>query len=498
MKKVTSRLAAILLVTLMLLSITAIPIFAAGEQAFKDVPESAWFHGYVMMLYEKGIVKGYGATGKFKPEDKLTREHAAKMITLAAGLPYQGKKADFSDVKKNGEMSPYIAALVAKDNAIRGFPDGTFRPKENIRRGHAAKMAALAFGLKEGDMTQALTDLPDDVDVQTAIKILESNGVVKGYGGSKRFMPDEEINRAEFAKILCFASIVQAIEKAEDDPVPENIAAVEAQLDKLPVGQDGLTLEYLAGRLEELEKEAKPIWEAKVTGAAEVGQKLTAEVNLADATVIYQWQRSDTLNGNYTNIAGATQKSYQLALEDAGQYLRIKVMGTGEFEGTQVTSPRGPVQKARSIYTFEFKDHKRDFIASKNLPIDLGMPKEGSGPTEVELTGNPPIGLTLKAEQNNGLGYDWAWIGISLESSPPEGELQIWSRWSAESIWINMLKAWSGFELSPDLNTSSEYVVFANKPGKYILSFKLYKDNGHENPDLSMLITENTVTLNFK
>ncbi len=57
-------------------------------------------------------------------------------------------------------------------------------------------------------MTQALTDLPDDVDVQTAIKILESNGVVKGYGTSKRFMPDEEINRAEFAKILCFASIV--------------------------------------------------------------------------------------------------------------------------------------------------------------------------------------------------------------------------------------------------------------------------------------------------
>ncbi len=74
-----------------------------------------------MILYEKGIVKGYGATGEFRHENKLTREHAAKMITLAA-----------------------------KDNAIRGFPDGTFRPKDNIRRGHAAKMAALAFGLKEG------------------------------------------------------------------------------------------------------------------------------------------------------------------------------------------------------------------------------------------------------------------------------------------------------------------------------------------------------------
>ena len=266
----------------------------------------------------------------------------------------------------------------------------------------------------------------------------------------------------------------------------------------MPEGQDDPTQEYLAGRLEELEEEAKPIWEARVTGVAEVGQKLTADVDLADATVTYQLQRSETANGNYTNIVGATQKSYLLALEDAGQYLRIKVVGTGEFEGTQVTSPREPVQRARSIYTFEFKDHKRDFAASKNLPIDLGMPKEGNGPTEVELTGNPPISLTLKAEQNNGLGYDWAWIDISLESNPPEEELQIWSRWSAKSSWINMLKAWGGFQLSPDLNRSSEYVVFANKTGKYILSFKLYKDDGHENPDFSMLITENTVTLNFK
>ena len=254
MKRMQSRILAFILAAVMALSFMAAPLFATGEEAFEDVPKSAWYHGYVMMLYEKGIVKGYGSTGEYRPDNKLSREHAAKMITLAAGLPYKGKKADFPDVDKEGEMSAYIAALVDK-GAVQGFPGGKFKPLDNIQRGHAAKMVALAFGLKEGDMTQALTDLPDDADVKTAIQILESNGVVKGFGGTKLFKPEEEINRAEFAKILCIAMVVKAIENAEDDPSPANIAAAEALLGKLPKGQDGPTQDYLTGRLEGLEEE---------------------------------------------------------------------------------------------------------------------------------------------------------------------------------------------------------------------------------------------------
>ena len=100
MKKRNGQLAALLLAIVMILSFSVTPIFAAGDQTFKDVPESAWYHGYVEMLYGKGIVKGYGDTGEFRPNNTLIREHAAKMIALAAGLAYQGKKADFLPLEK--------------------------------------------------------------------------------------------------------------------------------------------------------------------------------------------------------------------------------------------------------------------------------------------------------------------------------------------------------------------------------------------------------------
>ncbi|NLW53919.1 MAG: S-layer homology domain-containing protein, partial [Clostridiaceae bacterium] len=90
------QIAAFFLAIIMFIGIWGIPTFAAADskaEAFKDVPESAWYHGYVMMLADKGIVRGFGTTGEFRPLNKLTRGQAAKMLAIAAGLPYEGKHA---------------------------------------------------------------------------------------------------------------------------------------------------------------------------------------------------------------------------------------------------------------------------------------------------------------------------------------------------------------------------------------------------------------------
>lgn len=258
MKKMKSKgqIAAFFLAIIMFIGIWGIPTFAAADskaEAFKDVPESAWYHGYVMMLADKGIVRCFGSTGEFRPLNKLTRGQAAKMLAIAAGLPYEGKQADFPDVDKKDEMSPYIAALY-DIAAIRGFPDGSFRPGENITRGQAAKIVALAFGIKEGDLINDLTDLPEELAVKTAIEMLTSNGIVKGYE-SKLFKPFEKISRAEFSKIVCLAMVVAAIQKAEENPTTENLTAAQALLNGLPKDQDQATRTYLQGRLDEAEGE---------------------------------------------------------------------------------------------------------------------------------------------------------------------------------------------------------------------------------------------------
>ncbi|NLC39820.1 MAG: hypothetical protein GX763_02760, partial [Clostridiaceae bacterium] len=172
--------------------------------SFKDVPVSShWAFEYIEELHAKDIIHGYGKSGEFRPENKVTRGHAAKMIARAAGLDYKGLVADFNDVAKDHEMSPFIAALVKK-GAIKGYDDGSYRPEKNIKRSHLAKIIVLAFDLKMGEEKVELTDIANNSEKES-IEILASNGLVKGYGETKEFRPDRTISRAELAKILALA-----------------------------------------------------------------------------------------------------------------------------------------------------------------------------------------------------------------------------------------------------------------------------------------------------
>ena len=84
--KIQKTVAAFLALVMVLGSTTA--IFAkdwSGQQSFSDVKKSHWAHDYVENLKGQNIVGGY-PDGTFRPSNLLKRSHAAKMIALAAGL----------------------------------------------------------------------------------------------------------------------------------------------------------------------------------------------------------------------------------------------------------------------------------------------------------------------------------------------------------------------------------------------------------------------------
>lgn len=68
-----------------------------------------------------------------------------------------------------------------------------------------------------------------------------------------------------------------------------------------------------------------------------MGQTLTASAEPAEATASYQWKQADTASGNYTDIAGASARSYKITAKEAGKFLKVEAAGTGEYTGT-VTS----------------------------------------------------------------------------------------------------------------------------------------------------------------
>ncbi|MFZ2654923.1 MAG: fibronectin type III domain-containing protein [Victivallales bacterium] len=80
-----------------------------------------------------------------------------------------------------------------------------------------------------------------------------------------------------------------------------------------------------------------------ITGTAKVGNVLTAgALTPSAATVDYQWQSFTTPGAIAVNI-GANARTYTLVDADADKYIKVEATGTGNYSGTILSNPRGPI-----------------------------------------------------------------------------------------------------------------------------------------------------------
>jgi len=84
---------------------------------------------------------------------------------------------------------------------VRGYPDGSFRPGLNVRRGEAAKLAAMICEETPTPTRHALySDVPQSHWAAMYIDYCTEKGIVSGEGGL--FRPDGYLTGRELAKIL--------------------------------------------------------------------------------------------------------------------------------------------------------------------------------------------------------------------------------------------------------------------------------------------------------
>ncbi|MEM7129659.1 MAG: S-layer homology domain-containing protein [Chloroflexota bacterium] len=110
-------------------------------------------YGAITALKRLDIIPGY-PDGNFKPDEKVTRAQIAKFIRNARRMLLQEETCDdtrvrFPDVyvSEDDDLARAIACLSNsitsdKQRVISGYPDGTFRPSNNVTRGEAAKFIA--------------------------------------------------------------------------------------------------------------------------------------------------------------------------------------------------------------------------------------------------------------------------------------------------------------------------------------------------------------------
>lgn len=137
-----------------LLSSAAVILAAcnAAQAAFNDVNSSHENKDAIEYVQAQGIVQGY-ADGTYKPDNKINRAEFTKIVIEA-----QFEKAEidgcettvFNDVPTAQWFAKYVC-LAQKKGVIAGYPDGTFKPGNNIKFTEAAKIIAnTLYGTVQG------------------------------------------------------------------------------------------------------------------------------------------------------------------------------------------------------------------------------------------------------------------------------------------------------------------------------------------------------------
>lgn len=216
--------------SLLSLSIIGLPIIASAATVtvYDDVPENAWFAGYVHQATTLDIVGGYRdtngrLTGKFGPSDKLTIAQALKMSVVAAG--YDPTEYTVGDNWVSLWYGPYVG--VAQTERFSFFLDRTTGFENAATRGEVAQIVADAFRVwLSGDTAHPFKDVPENSKHAKAIDQLYVDGVISGdtdaYGHTTgSFRPGDSINRAEAVKLVMRAYEVYGA-PAEDDEANED------------------------------------------------------------------------------------------------------------------------------------------------------------------------------------------------------------------------------------------------------------------------------------
>ena len=181
-----------------------VPAPAMGPGQFSDLA-SHWGEAFIQGLVSKGLIRGF-PDGTFKPEASMTRAEYAAIIAKTFDLPRQRGTGTgvFTDVKGDFWAATAISQA-ASMGFVSGFPDGTFRPQQNLTRVEALVSLVSGLGLTGGN-PNLLLFYSDRASVPSyatqAIATATQRRLVVNYPKPEQLEPMRSITRAEVAALI--------------------------------------------------------------------------------------------------------------------------------------------------------------------------------------------------------------------------------------------------------------------------------------------------------
>ena len=165
-----------------------------------DVSTSSPSYTAILTLSNSGIISGY-PDGAFRPDANVTRAEAAAIINRVLKKQPTNLSA-FGDVPESAWFAADVAA-VKELGIIAGYPDGTFRPNNNMTRAEMAVILQKAFNLQVSStqMGNRYNDItPSDwaYDAIVAISNMDQTSVFAG----EHYNASDSATRAVFTTAI--------------------------------------------------------------------------------------------------------------------------------------------------------------------------------------------------------------------------------------------------------------------------------------------------------
>jgi parallel beta-helix repeat protein len=186
--------------------------------SFADL-EGHWAAAFVEAMFKKGFISGF-PDGTFQPSTPITRAQYAAVIAKTFQLPESNQLNEFKDVKSSFWAAKAIGSA-ANNGFLKGFPDGTFRPGNNLTKIQA--LVSIVNGLSlTGSHPTVLQVYSDRAQIPsyatTATAIATQKLIVVNYPQIEQLEPLREITRAEIAALIYQALVAIGQESAIYSP----------------------------------------------------------------------------------------------------------------------------------------------------------------------------------------------------------------------------------------------------------------------------------------
>ena len=185
--------------TIVIPALVVYPVqYEAGyEKPFSDVSSNNAYYDIIHTMRDKGIIYGY-EDGTFKPNETLSRRHAAALINRAVVLPKTNPFIKPNDLSEKNANYDDLKALI-EAGLLKSDSKGNINIDTPLTRGEMAEILTVAFNL-EVKADYIFTDVIG-TKYEKYVKALYSNGITTGFEDNT-FKVDESLTRAHYAVFM--------------------------------------------------------------------------------------------------------------------------------------------------------------------------------------------------------------------------------------------------------------------------------------------------------